>query len=183
MPQANTSSFLCQNEAILSCDVCKNPLLLMEVAGASLFPFRWMTNPSHRFVLLYRVSYRILLSWCSTIFSQSISLICYNLFKIKYKFIEVEVLARTTTLFKFLDITTGMEGRKEKAADMKDLFCFLTRNIVKLITKFWMILVFCSQYYESSVCSLFCAFLWWPTLVTLYPKAVIHSYGESPPRI
>lgn len=152
MSQANISSSQCQNETILCCDVCKNPLLLMEVAGESSFSFRSMKNASHWFVL---VSYIILLSGCSTHpLTISISLICPNLFKIKCKFLEVAVLARTTTSFKFLDVTTT-EGM-EKAADMRDLFCSLVRNIVKLITKFWMILVFCSQCYESSVCSLLC---------------------------
>lgn len=104
----------------------------MEVAGESSFSFRSMKNASHWFVL---VSYIILLSGCSTHpLTISISLICPNLFKIKCKFLEVAVLARTTTSFKFLDVITT-EGT-EKAADMRDLFCSLVRNIVKLITKF-----------------------------------------------
>lgn len=112
MSQANPSSSLGQNETIFCCDVCKNPLLLMEAAGASTFSF--MKNASHWFVLLHMVSYIILLSWCSTHpLTISISLICHNLFKIKCTFLEVEVLAGTTTLFKFLDIITT-EGRKKQ---------------------------------------------------------------------
>lgn len=162
-------SSLCQNETILCCDVYKNPLLLMEVASSGSFSCRCMINVSHWLVLLHMVSYIILLSWCSTdSLTISCLLICHNLFKIKYKFIEVEVLARIT-LFQFLDIT-ATEGRK-KQLTWEICFVFLQEKLLNWSRNSEWFLCFAHNAMSHVFVLFFCAYLWWPTLVTLYPKS------------